>query len=161
VTKRAKTSYMVTLGNDALTQTGMSAKPINTVTPAPRKTDVTYDYEENRPPHVFPRPYGVKPRNVRDGLSQAKGYHREDLADPWHRYVPPVPPSQQGGNPNGSKGRIEDDDPSHETSQQPQGTQGTLDAGTDGTDTRRERATNNGACDLCGQVPCADWCGAR
>jgi hypothetical protein len=33
------------------------------------------------------RPYGVKPSNVRVGQSVVKGYRREDLHDPWNRYL--------------------------------------------------------------------------
>jgi hypothetical protein len=31
--------------------------------------------------------YGVRPRSLRDGPSVFKGYSRDDLADPWKRYV--------------------------------------------------------------------------
>ena len=36
------------------------------------------------------RQYGVKSTTVRDGASVAKGYRREDLADPWSRYLAAV-----------------------------------------------------------------------
>jgi antitoxin (DNA-binding transcriptional repressor) of toxin-antitoxin stability system len=36
------------------------------------------------------RQYGVKSVNVRIGESVPKGYRREDLHDPWSRYLPPV-----------------------------------------------------------------------
>jgi hypothetical protein len=36
------------------------------------------------------KPYGVTPRSVRLGDDSAKGYRREDLADPWKRYLPPL-----------------------------------------------------------------------
>lgn len=36
------------------------------------------------------RQYGVKSVNVRIGDSVPKGYRREDLHDPWSRYLPPV-----------------------------------------------------------------------
>lgn len=36
------------------------------------------------------RQYGVKSINVRVGDSVPKGYRREDLHDPWSRYLPPV-----------------------------------------------------------------------
>jgi len=34
------------------------------------------------------RPYGIKPTTVRIGDSTPKGYRREDLHDPWARYLP-------------------------------------------------------------------------
>ncbi|UUO03629.1 DUF3631 domain-containing protein [Mycolicibacterium novocastrense] len=37
------------------------------------------------------RPYGVRSRNVKIGGAVPKGYRREDLADPWSRYVPRTP----------------------------------------------------------------------
>ena len=37
------------------------------------------------------RPYGAKSKNVRDGEAVVKGYAREDLADAWARYLPPLP----------------------------------------------------------------------
>jgi hypothetical protein len=37
------------------------------------------------------KPYGVKPKNLRNGGFVAKGYKREDLADAWLRYAPPSP----------------------------------------------------------------------
>jgi hypothetical protein len=33
------------------------------------------------------RPYGVKPRVVRVGQDTARGYHRDQLAEPWERYL--------------------------------------------------------------------------
>lgn len=33
--------------------------------------------------------YDVKSKSVRDGAKVARGYTREDLADPWDRYLPP------------------------------------------------------------------------
>ncbi|MFO1505929.1 MAG: DUF3631 domain-containing protein [Lysobacterales bacterium] len=36
------------------------------------------------------RQYGVKPKQVRVGNATAKGYAREDLHDPWTRYLPPI-----------------------------------------------------------------------
>jgi hypothetical protein len=37
----------------------------------------------------FLRQYDVKPRTIRVGESTAKGYRREDLHDPWSRYLEP------------------------------------------------------------------------
>jgi hypothetical protein len=37
------------------------------------------------------RPFGVRPRNVRLGTAQAKGYERADFEDAWARYLPPSP----------------------------------------------------------------------
>lgn len=34
--------------------------------------------------------YGVKSKTVRDGDATRKGYTREDLADAWSRYLPPI-----------------------------------------------------------------------
>jgi hypothetical protein len=35
-------------------------------------------------------PFGVAPHNVRIGETVKKGYEREDFADAWARYLPPV-----------------------------------------------------------------------
>ena len=41
------------------------------------------------------KPYGIKPRGtVRMGDATAKGYHAEDFADAWKRYLPPPQASQ-------------------------------------------------------------------
>jgi hypothetical protein len=37
------------------------------------------------------RPYDIKPTSVRIGESTPKGYRREDLHDPWMRYLGPPP----------------------------------------------------------------------
>lgn len=34
-------------------------------------------------------PYGVKPKTIREGNNTPRGYVREDLHDPWARYLPP------------------------------------------------------------------------
>ena len=34
------------------------------------------------------KPYGVTSTTFRDGTTTAKGYRREDLHDPWLRYLP-------------------------------------------------------------------------
>jgi len=40
------------------------------------------------------RKYGLKPRTVRlDDDRTLKGYHRDELADLWSRYLPPLPDS--------------------------------------------------------------------
>jgi hypothetical protein len=38
--------------------------------------------------------YGVRSKTVRDGEATAKGYDRADLADPWSRYLAPLPAAQ-------------------------------------------------------------------
>jgi hypothetical protein len=88
------------------------------------------------------RAYKVKSKNIWDPATQtqAKGYARDDLADPWHRYVQSVQPSKDAENPYETSGRKGDNYPSKETSNDPQGNQGTLDGWTDGTDARLERA---------------------
>jgi hypothetical protein len=88
------------------------------------------------------KPYGVKSQNVWDSAtqSQAKGYERSDLVDSWHRYVQSVQASKHVDNPYGSDGRQRPENPSKETSKDPQGNQGTLDGWTDGTDACLERA---------------------
>ncbi|MGQ0429064.1 MAG: DUF3631 domain-containing protein [Gammaproteobacteria bacterium] len=47
---------------------------------------------------VMLRPYGVASRRLREGASVLRGYHVEDLADPWQRYLPtpPVAPVADG-----------------------------------------------------------------
>jgi hypothetical protein len=35
------------------------------------------------------KPYGVKPKGVRIGDTTPRGYRREDLYEPWKRYLPP------------------------------------------------------------------------
>jgi hypothetical protein len=35
------------------------------------------------------RPYGVRPKVIRDGPITLRGYARQDLHDPWLRYLPP------------------------------------------------------------------------
>jgi len=37
------------------------------------------------------RPYGVAPKTLRIGSATPKGYTREDLHDPWRRYLPAPP----------------------------------------------------------------------
>lgn len=37
------------------------------------------------------RPYGVRPKTISMGSARPKGYSREDLTDPWGRYLPPPP----------------------------------------------------------------------
>ncbi|MGO8684198.1 MAG: DUF3631 domain-containing protein [Thermoleophilia bacterium] len=37
------------------------------------------------------KPYDVHPRDVRIGSAVPKGYRREDLYEPWKRYLPPLP----------------------------------------------------------------------
>lgn len=39
----------------------------------------------------FLKPYGVQSKNVRIGSDIVKGYAREDLFDPWQRYLAPSP----------------------------------------------------------------------
>jgi hypothetical protein len=39
------------------------------------------------------RRFEIRPRQMRDGESNAKGYRREDFEDAWKRYFPAVPPS--------------------------------------------------------------------
>jgi hypothetical protein len=57
----------------------------------------------------YVRPYGIRPRNVRIGEEQRKGYHRADLLDAWERYLPtPESPSQ-------ASQASQDSDPSPET----------------------------------------------
>jgi hypothetical protein len=91
------------------------------------------------------RAYKVKSKNIRIGDEQAKGYRREDLADPWHRYVPSVPASQddddnhreqgkQGGTDSGTDAK------SGSVPGSEQGKQASWDVGTDGTDARLEHA---------------------
>jgi len=41
----------------------------------------------------FLRPYDVKSKTVRIGIKTPKGYTREDLHDPWSRYLG-VPPDE-------------------------------------------------------------------
>jgi hypothetical protein len=36
------------------------------------------------------KPYGVKPRAIRLGDAVAKGYRRDQLEEPWERYLPPT-----------------------------------------------------------------------
>jgi hypothetical protein len=36
------------------------------------------------------KPYGVKPKVVRIGEATPRGYRRDELADPWTRYLPPL-----------------------------------------------------------------------
>lgn len=36
------------------------------------------------------RDYEVRPRKIRTGATTARGYRREDLLDPWTRYLPPT-----------------------------------------------------------------------
>lgn len=38
------------------------------------------------------RPYGVHSRSLRGGAAVVRGYHVEDLSDPWARYVPALSP---------------------------------------------------------------------
>jgi hypothetical protein len=40
------------------------------------------------------KPYGIKPTDVKLDGTNRKGYRREDLHDPWRRYLPP----EQGGS---------------------------------------------------------------
>ncbi len=37
------------------------------------------------------KPYGIKPKTIRDGEVTMKGYHRDDLADVWRFYLPSTP----------------------------------------------------------------------
>lgn len=37
------------------------------------------------------RPYGVSSRRLREGAAVVRGYHLEDLHDPWLRYLPQTP----------------------------------------------------------------------
>jgi Protein of unknown function (DUF3631) len=93
------------------------------------------------------RAYKIKSKNVRIGEEQAKGYRRDDLADPWHRYVPSVPPSQgdeagattreNGGTDNGTDAK------SGSVPGSDQGKQTDWDAGTAGTEERLEPATED------------------
>lgn len=46
------------------------------------------------------RPYGVKSRNVRIDDQQGKGYRRDDLTDPWTRYLPSGQGTSQAPNPS-------------------------------------------------------------
>jgi hypothetical protein len=53
--------------------------------------------------------YGVKPRTVRLGDRTSRGYSRDDLFDPWSRYLPAVPDvsdvlDSYGGGPKGGTG---------------------------------------------------------
>ena len=55
--------------------------------------------------------YGVGPKPIRVGADVARGYKREDLHDPWSRYLPPVHPEAVTGAtratpdlPNGEEG---------------------------------------------------------
>lgn len=50
------------------------------------------------------RQYDVQSKNVRIGEKVTKGYRRDDLHDPWNRYLPSLgeaPPIPQGGMENG------------------------------------------------------------
>jgi len=38
--------------------------------------------------------YGVTPKQLRIGEDNRRGYTAADLADPWSRYIPPVPPHE-------------------------------------------------------------------
>jgi hypothetical protein len=83
------------------------------------------------------KPYGVASKNVRIDDEQAKGYGCEDLADPWRRYVPSVPPShddEKDGltSENGWDGSGTDADFGSVPGSD-QGKQADWDAGTDGT----------------------------
>ena len=37
------------------------------------------------------RAYGIEPRTLRVGGATPRGYRREDFADAWARYLPPIP----------------------------------------------------------------------
>jgi hypothetical protein len=93
--------------------------------------------------------YKVRSKNIRIGDEQAKGYRREDLADPWHRYVPSVPPSQDDDGDRPEQGKQGGTDSGTDTKRGPvprseQGKQGSWDVGTDWTDERLEPATGVG-----------------
>jgi len=44
------------------------------------------------------KPYGVRPKQVRVGTDTLKGYHRNDFADAWNRYLP----KEEGNAPESS-----------------------------------------------------------
>jgi hypothetical protein len=52
------------------------------------------------------RPYGVKSRNIRIGGDNTvpKGYARDDLADPWHRYATSATALHGAENPDPTRG---------------------------------------------------------
>lgn len=56
--------------------------------------------------------YGVKSRNVRIGERVVKGYSREDLHDPWTRYLPPSlsPPASATSATSATEPDVEDPD---------------------------------------------------
>lgn len=97
------------------------------------------------------RPYGVKSRNVRVDDQQGKGYRRDDLTDPWARYlprtlsVPSVPASHSDEAPlNTSENSWDGRGTDKGTEKRPSPEQHEhthWDAGTDGTDDPRKAGT--------------------
>jgi len=57
------------------------------------------------------KPYGVESRKIRHGTTSVRGYRREDLHDPWLRYLPPVPSTPAGSGTSGTSGTNEQRSP--------------------------------------------------
>jgi hypothetical protein len=82
------------------------------------------------------KPYRIRPRNVRVGLGQAKGYTRDQFTEMWERYAPVVPPrtdpSEQASHPShpSHPSPRAESDPSHDPSHDPT-IRPALDPGTD------------------------------
>lgn len=87
------------------------------------------------------RPYGIKSRNVRILDSQAKGYHRADLIDAWHRYVPHASHASHASQPGETAGQGWDGNGTDDRSDiRPSPDQHKHTDGTDGTDGTAEGA---------------------
>ena len=88
------------------------------------------------------RPYRVRSQNIRVGGVQAKGYLRNDLADPWRRYVPDASQPSQRPKSGETPGQPWDgsgtDDASHSRPRPDQAFHDDWDGGTAGTDVEPE-----------------------